>query len=66
MNKRKKLLTKLGVAAACVVFITIVMLTVNYVGYNANMKVATGIESVEIRQLALELDDLGYWTFTME
>lgn len=64
--KRKRRLLKLAIAVITIAVIVSVLSITGHVGTTANLQFANAVEPVEIRNLQLEKDELGYWTFTNE
>lgn len=68
-NKRitkKKLLSFLGIMLACIISISGILSLIGIIGSNSNLQYAKNVEPVDSRELKLDKDGLGYWTFTNE
>lgn len=66
MSRKRKMLVGLAIFIVIVLSVSIILAFINEVGYRTNLEIAKSNQAVEIRELPLEKDGLGYWTFTKE
>lgn len=61
---KKRLLLGFTIALICILTITGTLSIVGVIGSNANLRYARSVDEVQTRELTLEKDGLGYWSFT--
>lgn len=63
---KKRGLLVLAIIVICLLTITGTLSIIGVVGSNANLRYARSLDEIPTRNLSLEKDGLGYWTFTNE